>query len=195
MSDENENAVQDEIIEEIDLGDVELPKKRRKAGYASKKALDARLENLRKGREKRKKNHEVRQYISEQKKKQRENKYDDSDSEEDEYEYDDDYNDYQSKPRRPIYDYSSEEDDERRPIRKEKRRPSKSELKLINKVQKMEKFLYELQGERRQQKKPIKKVNKTVVMPVYPPHVHQREEKSTEDKISDKNKRDIIAMF
>ena len=175
----SENENQD--IQEIEVESQKKAKPGQMAkslGYKSKKALQARIENLRKGRELRLKKVAM---------KKREIPIDDDD----ESDYSDDY----SEPESDSFTDSSEEIVLKKKPKSNKsygrsKAPTKSELKMMAKMERIEKFMGEI-SKAKLKKKPSRSSNKPVVVPVYAPSNMAQQA----PQISEKEKRDFIGMF
>jgi hypothetical protein len=166
------NEYQEYEIGQSDDQQVNQPR----SNYKSKKALQARLANLAKGREK-------RQKLAQANKMKKEIKY-----------YDDDDEDYSDE------DYSESESDsepEDLVITKKKKlankNPTKNEIKVMKKLHKIEKFINDLSSVKHSKGKGKRRtVNKTLVMPVYPSNQPNQQ---APHKLSENDRNNLLALF
>jgi hypothetical protein len=172
-----------EILEGEIPTEKPVSKPRKTNGYKSQKALQARLDNLKKGRDIRKNKTLMRKHFSIENDKPRGRK-------QQEYYDDDDESDYESESdSEPEYKYSRKRNNRRERSESPKRRkPTKAQAKVLKRLEKVENFLFDLTTAKMKTKKRTKRPsNKTVV--VYPPN------QPSQPKVNEKEKQDLFNMF
>lgn len=179
MTDQNDEYEEYELEDEVPQ--VSTQTKLVKTGRNSEKALKARLENLKKGREKRQKKKELVEYFGLKevaRKKGPRMIYSESESEESEYSDSEDEVPMRGKKK------------DKRYVKSEKK-PTKAEIKLQKRMAKVEEFMYDL-AIAKKTTKGKSRGNKTVVVPVYP---QQTPAQAPQERMSEKAKKEIFAMF
>jgi hypothetical protein len=172
-----------EVLENEIPSEKPESKSRKTDGYKSQKALQARLENLKKGREIRKNKTMMKKHFSIENNKPRGRK------QQEYYDYDDE-SDYESESdSEPEYKHSRKRNNRRERSESPKRhKPTKAQAKVLKRLEKVENFLFDLTTAKKKQKKQVKRAsNKTVV--VYPPS------QQSQPKINEKEKQDLYNMF
>lgn len=173
--------------QEQDVGEIQEVQEQeaqpqRKKYTMSKKAIETRIENLRKGREARLKR------VAETK-QSRKQEYEDTESEteSEETESEETETESESEPEYVLQKKKGKGKAKGKAKPKHKQ-PTKSELKMMEKMDKIEKFMSELKHAKKVKPK-TKTKSKTMI--VYPPS----QPASVQSHVSEKEKKDLVGMF